>query len=304
MRPSPIKKGGDFMADLKLFLFGFPRLERDGKAVEINRRKSMALAAYLAVTRKPQSREALATLCWPDLDQKLAQASLRTTLWYMNKIFGPEWLTIGRDHIELHQHKSDWIDVNRFQECLAQSADHRHPEDRFCQVCLISLSQAVEIYQDEFLAGFSLPDNDAFEEWKRSQAQRLNRNLIKALERLIHMHIDRQEYEQALAYAFQLVKADSLNESAHGYLMKLYAWLGQPTSALKQYEECSRILAKELDVKPQESMANLYLAIKEKRFPVLQNQNGQGSFLSEKNKSLMSLPRIPPISAERELLVA
>ena len=50
------------MPTLKITLFGAPRIERDGAAVTLERRKSLALLAYLAVTGQAHGREALATL--------------------------------------------------------------------------------------------------------------------------------------------------------------------------------------------------------------------------------------------------
>ena len=57
------------MSGLSLFLLGPPRLELDGEPVQIGRRKALALLIYLAITRRPHSRDALATLFWPDYDQ-------------------------------------------------------------------------------------------------------------------------------------------------------------------------------------------------------------------------------------------
>ena len=60
------------MSGLRLLLLGPPRLERDNAPVNLERRKALALLAYLAVTGEPQSREALATLLWPDHDESQA----------------------------------------------------------------------------------------------------------------------------------------------------------------------------------------------------------------------------------------
>jgi len=50
------------MPKLALYLLGPPRVELDGQAVPLGRRKAVALLAYLALTRQPHSRDALATL--------------------------------------------------------------------------------------------------------------------------------------------------------------------------------------------------------------------------------------------------
>ena len=45
------------MLGLRVFLLGTPRFECDGTALELGRRKNVALIAYLAVTRQSHSRE-------------------------------------------------------------------------------------------------------------------------------------------------------------------------------------------------------------------------------------------------------
>ena len=48
---------------------GCARVELDGTSIDLQRRKALALLIYLAVSGQPHSRDALATLFWPDLDQ-------------------------------------------------------------------------------------------------------------------------------------------------------------------------------------------------------------------------------------------
>ena len=69
------------MKDLRqLVLFGRPRFYEDGHACELTYRKGLALFAYLGVTGQRHSREALATLLWPDYSQTRARANLRDYL--------------------------------------------------------------------------------------------------------------------------------------------------------------------------------------------------------------------------------
>ena len=80
------------MSQLNLTLFGTPRIEIDGQAVHIARRKATALLAYLAVTGEKHNRDALATLLWPDKGQSGARAELRRGLYFINKALGNQWL--------------------------------------------------------------------------------------------------------------------------------------------------------------------------------------------------------------------
>ena len=48
-----------------ILLLGTPRIEHDGVPVEVDTRKAIALAAYLAVTEQRYSRDALAGVSYP-----------------------------------------------------------------------------------------------------------------------------------------------------------------------------------------------------------------------------------------------
>ena len=53
---------------LNLLLLGSPRLERDGRSLEPDTRKATALLAYLAITGRFHTRDTLAALLWPEMD--------------------------------------------------------------------------------------------------------------------------------------------------------------------------------------------------------------------------------------------
>jgi hypothetical protein len=95
--------------------------------------------------------------------------------------------------------------------------------------------------------------------------------LASALERLIRLHSGGSDpaasLETAIAYARRWLALDPLHEPAQRQLMRLYAWDGQQAAALRQYQECERILAEELGGSPDEETTALYEAIKAKRLP-------------------------------------
>jgi DNA-binding SARP family transcriptional activator len=75
---------------LKIRLFGPPNIEHNGRPVELKLRKGQALLAFLVFEDKTQSRDALAAMFWPDSDQSSARASLRRTLYQVNKALDQE----------------------------------------------------------------------------------------------------------------------------------------------------------------------------------------------------------------------
>ena len=253
------------MSDLALFLLGPPRIECDGKAIDIRRRKAMALAIYLAVTGRSHSRDALATLFWPELDQGRARAGLRRALAALKKALGQDFLDVDRETVGLDHDAEIWLDVSEFQERLAECQTHPHPPEQVCPACLPLLAEAAALYRDHFLAGFTLPDSPAFDEWQFFHTEGLRDELASALERLAHGHSDRDEFEPAITCARRWLALDSLHEPAHRCLMQLYARSGQRAAALRQYAECERVLREELGITPEQETTQVYEAIKEKR---------------------------------------
>jgi predicted ATPase/DNA-binding SARP family transcriptional activator len=259
------------MSRLALYLLGSPRVELDGEEVHIGRRKALALLAYLAVEGSSRSadasvsvhsRDTLATLLWPEYDQSRARADLRRTLSLLNRMLGDEWIAADRETAGLDPNADLWLDVDAVQERLAECEGHGHATTEACAECVPLLEEAVAVYRDDFLAGFTLKDSLAFDEWQFFQTQGLRDDLARALERLVRYHGDLDEYEAAIAYARRWLALDPINEPVHRHLMALYARAGQQAAALRQYRLCEETLAEELGVPPSPETTALYEQIR------------------------------------------
>ena len=117
------------------------------------------------------------------------------------------------------------------------------------------------------MAGFSLRDSANYDDWQFFQGEELRRTLTQVLETLAACHTARHTWEQAIDYARRRLALDTLHEPAHRQLMLLYAWSDQRAAALRQYQECQRILDAELGVPPLAETAQLYDAILNHRPP-------------------------------------
>jgi predicted ATPase/DNA-binding SARP family transcriptional activator len=250
----------------KISLLGTPRIEHDGVPVEVDTRKAIALAAYLAVTEESHTRDALACLLWPEYNQSRARAALRRTLSSLGKARAEGWLRADRESVELDD-DAVWVDVARFHDLLGACKEHGHPESEVCPDCLLVLTEAVAVYRDDFMAGFGLRDSAAFDDWQFFQSESLRKELAGALERLARGRGALGEWEAAIAHARRWLAMDTLHEPAHRMLMALYAWSDQRAAALRQYRECVRILDQELGVTPLEETTLLYRAIQENDLP-------------------------------------
>lgn len=291
------------MPALKLFVFGPPRLIRGSDPLDISLRKDLALFVYLAVTRQPHSRDALATLLWPDSDQQVGRSNLRRALYRLNKKLQSDVLRATNKIVEIDPDAGLWVDVEAYEDHVAACL----PRDSATPVsegCLSRLTEAAELYTDDFLAGFTLPDSPAFDEWQFFQTEGLRQSLDEVLECLVGLHQGRGEVEHAISHARRRVTLDPLHEPAHRELMQLYAWADQRAAALRQYEECVRILAEEFGAPPEEETQELYEAIQMRRLPAAPDRHPAGrEVLVATKPQVVSLPLdvTPFVGREEEL---
>jgi predicted ATPase/DNA-binding SARP family transcriptional activator/Tfp pilus assembly protein PilF len=257
------------MSRLTLYFLGTPRLELDGTAITLSHHKALALLAYLAVTRQPHTRQALAALLWPDYDPTAARGEVRRMLWVLNKSLGQGWLEVDRETVLLPSQPDLWLDIEQFRKLLAVGHQHGHPAGEVCPACLEPLTEAVALARGDFMAGFSLADSPDFDTWQTFETESLYRELAGALERLVQLLSQQREAldEQAITYARRWLALDPLHEPAHRQLMQLYAWSGQPAAAMRQYQVCVRVLKEELGILPSAETTALYEAIKANRLP-------------------------------------
>ena len=243
------------MPRLALYLLGPPRVYLRGAAVEIKRRKVMALLAYLVTTGQPQGRDALAELLYPKLDRTRTRADFRQTLSLLGSCIGEERLGADRYRVRLVRGGGMWVDVIEYCRLLARGrAADRRGELAEAQS---RLAAAAALYRGEFLSGFFLKDSPAFEDWQLQEQEGFRREQAAALARLAEIHGTAGRYELAIEYARGLLALDPLEEAGHRRLMRLHLLSGQPAEALRQYERCRLALERELGEKPEKETERL-----------------------------------------------
>ncbi len=232
----------------------------DGTPLAVDTRKAIALLAFLAVTDRPASRESLAALLWPDSDEAAARGALRRTLSVLRSALGGFGLEVDRSSVALAG--GPVVDVQRFRAALARARAHRHAVDEPCPDCLAALDEALGLDRGDFMAGFSLRDSEAFEEWQLVESEAHRRELTGALERLARGRAAGADWSGALAAGRRWLELDELHEPAHRLLMTMLARVGEPAAAVRQFRDCVRILDAELGVAPLQETIELYEEIR------------------------------------------
>jgi predicted ATPase/DNA-binding SARP family transcriptional activator len=250
------------MALLTIELLGPPRITLGGQPLELRVRKELALLAYLAVERgHHHSRDSLIGLLWADVPEEAARNNLRVVLAGLRRLLGAasgQFIQADRQHVLFLLDSDHALELIRFRRLLADAHAHSHAILEQCDACLAGLAEAVALYRGDFLAGFSLPDSAAFEEWAIIQREQLRQQQLDALDTLTLAHELRGDYVAQCRYARRQLVLEPWRETAYAQLMRGLWASGQRGAALEQYEVCRRVLEAELGLEPPPELTALY----------------------------------------------
>ena len=240
------------MADLSLSFFGgFQVLVAGEPANAFESDKVRALLAYLAIEADhPHRRERLAGLLWPERTERNARQNLSQVLFNLRRAIGdheadPPFLHVTHHTLQFNQGSNTRLDTAEFEQQLAAYEYHDHTQLAACEPCLKLLHQAINLYQGELLAGFSLSDSRPFEEWLLLTQARYHHLAAEAMHSLAAAYEQRREYDNALWPIRRLIDLNPWSEEAHRRFMRLLALNGQRREALTHFEVFSRLLAEE-----------------------------------------------------------
>jgi DNA-binding SARP family transcriptional activator len=235
-------------------LGGFALQSAAGEPILLSARKPRALLAYLALAgARPQPRERLAALLWPDSSEQQARTSLRQALTAVRRAVEPaggELIVADSEQVALEFANLE-LDVAQFE----QAATSRSVD---------GWQQAVQLYRGHLLDGFSA-EAPTFEQWCAAERERLRAIAINALAELLTHQEERGTHERALETATRLLSLDPVREETQRALMRLYLRKGRVVDAIKQYQACRQVLARELGVQPAPETERLYREILNQR---------------------------------------
>jgi DNA-binding SARP family transcriptional activator len=243
------------MAMLTIQLFGRLAINIDGVPVHtLESRKAQELLAFLLLHRdRPHTREALATLFWADASPAKGRKYLRQALWRVHNVVGqsptcPLVLTDG-EWVTLNPQADVWLDVAVFERiCHGLKADADVP---LSTPDAQRLESAVALYQGELL-------DSCYEEWCLFERERLQGLYVDALDTLVDHALRTGAYAAGIQNAHRLLAIDPARERTHRRLMKLYWLSGDRTGAMRQYQRCTTVLARELGVVPADATRALF----------------------------------------------
>ena len=260
----------------RIRLLGPLQVEKKGGPLPPFRtQKTSALLGYLLRQSQPVSRSYLAHLFWGEHTEARGRRNLSNELSHLSAQL-PGFFETDRHSIQFAPSAEVWLDTATFEELVKSQPERLADEEDedFVQTArqpaaaqlsiaqLKNLTQAVTLFQGDFMAGQVLNGCPDFEIWLLGQQEYWRQQVTESLDRLIGHHLHWGDEAQAQQYARQWLTIEPWREEAHRHLMLLLARNGQRSAALAQYELCRRMLAEELAVTPAPETETLYEQIR------------------------------------------
>jgi DNA-binding SARP family transcriptional activator len=222
-------------AGLEITLLGrFSIRTTKGTEVRIVGRHSQALFTLLVLTRRPRTREAIATDLWPE-SMITATGPLRQALYQLRGALASAGLdldamlesdaeTLGFRPDAIHS-----LDTDRFEACAA---------DPTC-----GAETAVALYGGDLAEGLG---HDCF----AAERERLADRYEDALATVATQRLSVGDVDGARDAAERLIARDTLREEAHEVLIAVHGLIGSRSQVVRQYRRLADVLARELAERP------------------------------------------------------
>jgi DNA-binding SARP family transcriptional activator len=252
------------IAPLHVRLLGGFCIERSdvGQAVsDWPRRSAKTLIKLLAVQPgHALHREQVTDVLWPKVNAESALNSLGKALHVARRALQPAlprrqdsaYLRLAEGMLVLNTERVG-VDADEFEQ-LAEDALR---------------SQEIAAYGAAFAAyGGELLPEDRYESWcseRRNALAELHIRLLLGMAGELERH---GSYSEAAERLRDVLQQDSSREAVHRQLMRLYAWMGAPDQAIRQFHSCEASLRQELDLPPQPETISLCDEILASRRPL------------------------------------
>ena len=269
----------DGIAPLQVRLLGGFCIERSdvGQAVsDWPRRSAKTLIKLLAIQPgHALHREQVIDVLWPKVNAESALNSLGKALHVARRALQPG---LPRRQDSAYLRLADGMLVLDTERVIVDA-------DEFEQLAEDALRRReIAAYDAAFAAyGGELLPEDRYESWcseRRTALAELHTRLLLGMAEGLER---RGSYSEAAERLRDVLQQDPTREAVHRQLMRLYAWMGAPDQAIRQFHSCEAVLRHELDLTVQPETISLYDEILASRLPLQRsgqdraNGNGNGN---------------------------
>jgi DNA-binding SARP family transcriptional activator len=236
---------------LHVSLLGEQVISDDSSGAATRSSRTVALVAYLAAhAGRPQARQLIAGLFWPESTEAQALTNLRRELHHLRQVLGREpslvvtardlcWRDTGTCRVDLR--------VFAAERETARSAAAAGDDD----AAAAHAARAVAQYRGELLPGL-------YDDWLLDLRAGLERQCAELCDLLAAARARSGDLAGAVEAARRRIGLLPLEETGYRTLMRLQADLGDRAGALSTYHHCASVLERELGVSPDPATQQIF----------------------------------------------
>ncbi len=242
-------------ADFSANFLGTFRLFRNGEALDLpGGARQRSLLAYLLFYAQSQvHRDKIIQSFWPDHDPDCAKNNLNVAICnlrrYLEQFIQEDVICFHNGYFFLNPDLVIHRDIDHFLHAYHQG---RVAESRGQTTEAAGLFQAAIQTGSEFLEEFMQDD------WTLRPREEFTEKLFHALDQVSAQQYENNCFEAALTTLRYMLYKDDCLESVHNKMMSCYLALGKNEKAVRQYQDCERILQTKLKMRPSAETEALY----------------------------------------------
>jgi len=237
---------------LRIFALGPARVEKEGLPLDSPDwiQKSRELLYYLLSHPEGRTKEQIGLALWPEASTAQLRSSFHDTVFRLRRsLGGKEWVVFEKRRYAFGRSLDYFYDVEEFEGHLSEA---RRLRSKAPDQAILRLQEAIGLYAGDFLEDIAQSD------WTLERQEELRRSYGESLLLLGGLLVSQERPAEAKDAYHKAISHDRFLEEAHRGLMRSQVALGEPGSALRQYEELAKMLREQLGASPAPETVALY----------------------------------------------
>lgn len=238
---------------LEVRCFGNFELAVRGRTVTplmVRRRRVLTLLKILlAHGGRPESRDVLTEMLWPEADPETKASQFYVLVHELRRLIEPPdrpsgWTFICNtgDRYYFNPAAPARIDVEEFRALV--QLGRRAEAAGNAEAAIAAYEQAVGLYRGDYL------QEELYSDWCWQEREQLRETCLAVLRSLAALWGKAGVWDRSVEYLRRALELDQLREEIHRELMYALWAAGRRDEAVRQYDVCARLLRAELDLEP------------------------------------------------------
>jgi class 3 adenylate cyclase len=224
------------------------------------KKPQMLLKALITKGRENVLIDQLIDDLWPAASFDEGKQNFKTVLHRLRKILGHPagsrslYISFERNTVSLNRSMVR-LDIDDFFYLCKRAGRAEQAGDLKSSINLGN--SAIELYKGDYL------EDELYTPWTMMKREETRALYINVLRRTASLYERQGNSRKAIEVFKLLIRADPGLEESYRKLMLLYSNIGMRAEAIRIYNECKRVLSRELDVDPDELTTSIYKRIVE-----------------------------------------